>query len=178
MFLIAAIYVYFLLNEHTSNWILNISRCLLISQNRELMQVWLPICSVRLGEAMDRRRTSRKAFSGAMLPLMNVGVIRCAPDISRSISSLWLPRNTHSSPVRAWDLSLTEALSSNLVYYVRYRIVWHRYISRLYSIASMCASVLPIRDYELCWNTLVWTQAIIFNPGGKLPQILWWLEIN
>ena len=51
----------------------------------------------------------------------------------------WLPRDTHSSPVRArygclsGNLSLTEDLPSNSVWYARYRVMWYCDISRFYS---------------------------------------------
>ena len=66
----------------------------------------------------------------------------CAPNISRSISSKWLPKDIHSSLLRArygclsWVPSLTEVLPWNLLCYVQHRVILHRDRLRVYSISS------------------------------------------
>ena len=80
-------------------------------------------------------------------------------------------RDTHISPVGEsygclpWDASVTEVLPSNLAHCMRYRVIWYRETSRLYS--TMAGLIYPHHDqqmYHKCYDFLhSWNRSTFFT---------------
>ena len=124
-------------------------------------------------------------------------MIQCAPDISRSIFSKSLTKDTHSSPHRtsygclSWISSLIEVLPPNLLCCVQYRIILYRDISRVYIAKDVDASLPCLHKPSFCDNgptrpnlwfnfprnsdiviTIVWLPAVTFKKCDQVCHII------